>query len=68
MVENTLDSILDSAITNNKDNWNEANWTPVSTMAGEEYLKLCPEINDRNDIISKRDSVTYQRALFCAIG
>ncbi len=68
MIENKLDKILNSAITDNKDNWDDAKWTTISTMAGEEYLKHCPEINDRNDIISKRDSVTYQRALICTIG
>lgn len=68
MIENKLDKIINSAITDNKDNWDDAKWTTISTMAGEEYLKHCPEINDRNDIISKRDSVTYQRALICAIG
>ena len=68
MNENKLDKILNSAITDDKDNWDDAKWTTIPTMAGEEYLKHCPEINNRNDIISKRDSVTYQRALFCAIG
>ena len=62
MDERKLNNILNAAV-NNEDNWLE-----IPTMAGEEYLKHCQEINDRNEIISKRDSVTYQRALFCTIG
>ena len=34
MIENKLDKILNSAITDDKDNWDDAKWTTIPTMAG----------------------------------